>query len=53
MYNIKDLVTIRLMNLILGGNPSSRLFMDLREKEKLAYHVRSDYSKTDRECRLR
>ena len=45
--NIKDLVTIRLMNLILGGNPSSRLFMDLREKEKLAYHVRSDYSKTD------
>ena len=45
--NIKDDVTIKLMNLILGGNPSSRLFMDLREKEKLAYHVRSNYSKTD------
>lgn len=42
--NIKDLVSIRLMNIILGGNPSSRLFMDLREKEKLAYHVRSNYS---------
>lgn len=45
--NLKDTVSIRLMNIILGGNPSSRLFMDLREKEKLAYHVRSNYSKTD------
>ena len=40
--NIKDKVTISLLNTILGGNPSSRLFMDLREKEKLAYHVRSN-----------
>lgn len=30
------------MNTILGGNPSSRLFSDLREKEKLAYHVKSN-----------
>ena len=35
------------MNIILGGNPSSRLFMDLREKEKLAYHVKSNYSSSD------
>ena len=39
--NIKDRVTISLLNTILGGNPSSRLFSDLREKEKLAYHVKS------------
>ena len=45
--NLKDAASIRLMNIILGGNPSSRLFMDLREKEKLAYHVRSNFSKTD------
>ena len=34
-------MTISLLNTILGGNPSSRLFSDLREKEKLAYHVKS------------
>ena len=45
--NIKDYATIKLMNIILGGNPSSRLFMDLREKEKLAYHVKSNYSSSD------
>ena len=45
--NIKDYATIKLMNIILGGNPSSRLFMDLREKEKLAYHVKSSYSSSD------
>jgi len=43
--NIKDHVTVKLLNIILGGNPSSRLFMDLREKEKLAYQVKSSYSK--------
>ena len=41
--NAKDRVTMALLNTILGGNPSSRLFMDLREKEKLAYHVKSNY----------
>lgn len=41
--NLKDMVTIKLLNTILGGNSSSRLFNDLREKEKLAYHVRSHY----------
>lgn len=39
--NIKDAVTIELMNTILGGTPSSRLFSDLREKQKLAYQVNS------------
>ncbi len=45
--NIKDTVSLKLMNIILGGNPSSRLFMDLREKEKLAYHVKSRYQNND------
>ena len=35
------------MNIILGANPSSRLFTDLRENEKLAYHVKSNYTATD------
>lgn len=42
--NIKDIATIRLLNTILGGTPSSRLFMDLREQKKLAYQVKSSYS---------
>ncbi len=42
--NLKDDVTIRLLNTILGGGPSSRLFEDLREKQKLAYSVRSKIS---------
>ncbi len=45
--NLKDKATINILNTILGGNPSSRLFMDLREKEKLAYHVKSNCSSTD------
>ena len=40
--NLKDDVTIELLNIILGGGPSSRLFNDLREKQKLAYSVRSN-----------
>ena len=40
--NIKDKVTIGLMNHILGGGSSSRLFNDLREKQQLAYRVRSN-----------
>ena len=39
--NIKDKAALELMNHILGGGPSSRLFDDLREKQKLAYTVRS------------
>lgn len=39
--NLKDSVTFNLLNTILGGTPSSRLFSDLREKQKLAYQVNS------------
>lgn len=39
--NIKDSVEFELLNTILGGTPSSRLFSDLREKQKLAYQVNS------------
>lgn len=39
--NLKDSVTFDLLNTILGGTPSSRLFSDLRETQKLAYQVNS------------
>lgn len=39
--NLKDGVIFELMNTILGGTPSSRLFQDLRETRKLAYQVNS------------
>lgn len=39
--NIDDEVKLELLNTILGGSPSSRLFQDLREKQKLAYRVSS------------
>ncbi|MCR4880524.1 MAG: insulinase family protein [bacterium] len=42
--NVKDDAAIILMNEILGGNSNSRLFNDLREKQKLAYRVRSSIS---------
>lgn len=45
--NLKDSVTLDLLNKILGGGPSSRLFNNLREQEKLAYSVRSKYSRID------
>ena len=35
------------MNTILGGNASSRLFNDLREQQKLAYHVNSNFNVID------
>jgi len=41
--NMKDLTTVDLLNEILGGSPSSRLFTDLRETRHLAYAVGSDY----------
>lgn len=39
--NIKDSIVFDLLNTILGGTPSSRLFSDLREQQKLAYQVNS------------
>lgn len=43
--NLKDITTLELLNAILGGSPSSRLFSDLREKQKLAYSVLSKLDK--------
>ena len=40
--NLKDKTCVTLLNQILGGSPSSRLFMDLRETRHLAYNVGSD-----------
>lgn len=39
--NMSDRAKFSLLNIILGGNSNSRLFNDLREKQKLAYRVRS------------
>lgn len=40
-FNPKDQMVFSLLNTILGGSPSSRLFEDLRETQKLAYRVES------------
>lgn len=45
--NMHDTVAVELLNTILGGTPSSRLFQDLREKQKLAYHVSSKLGSFD------
>ncbi|MGN0032019.1 MAG: M16 family metallopeptidase [Candidatus Gastranaerophilaceae bacterium] len=45
--NLKDKTCVTLLNQILGGSPSSRLFMDLRETRHLAYSVGSDVSYND------
>ena len=45
--NLKDDICLELLNTILGGNASSRLFNDMREQQKLAYHVRSNFKITD------
>ncbi|HBG49781.1 MAG TPA: hypothetical protein DDW90_09840 [Cyanobacteria bacterium UBA9971] len=42
--NIKDTAALMLLNEILGGNSQSRLFTDLRESQKLAYKVKSNYA---------
>jgi len=47
--NIKDKAAIALLNEILGGNSNSRLFNDLREKQKLAYRVASRYTSSNNE----
>lgn len=45
--NVKDSVCLSLLNDILGGSPSSRLFSDLRESRHLAYSVYSDFDAVD------
>ncbi len=40
--NIDDIAKIDLLSEILGGGMSSRLFLDLREDKKLAYHTGSN-----------
>lgn len=45
--NMKDEVALNLLNNILGGGPSSRLFRDLRESQKLAYSVHSNMTFMD------
>ena len=50
--NIKDKAAIMLLNEVLGGNSNSRLFSDLREKQKLAYQVNSSYNSKDNEGTL-
>lgn len=41
--NKKDFYTLNVYNAILGATPSSKLFQNFREKESLAYTVRSRY----------
>lgn len=40
-YNHKDAVAAQILSLILGGNMSSRLFLEIREKRGLCYLVRA------------
>lgn len=41
--NVKDKMTINLLNIILGDDGFSRIFQDLREKQYLAYAIKSHY----------
>lgn len=50
--NVKDFVGMQLFNSILGGNGTSRLFTDLREKQKLAYSVNSGFIDTEHQNHL-
>ncbi|MCM1338604.1 MAG: insulinase family protein [Muribaculaceae bacterium] len=45
--NLKDRTTLNVLNTILGGTASSRLFSDLRETRHLAYSVDSHIDYTD------
>ena len=45
--NLKDEICIDLFKYNSRGNTSSGLFNDLREQQKLAYHVNSNYDITD------
>ncbi|MDA3840434.1 MAG: pitrilysin family protein [Patescibacteria group bacterium] len=40
-YDHKDSQTLKIISLILGGSMSSRLFINLRERNGLAYYVRT------------
>jgi predicted Zn-dependent peptidase len=40
----QDRYSMRLMNMILGGLPSSKLFRNVREKQSLCYYCQSSYS---------
>lgn len=40
-HNHKDRFALGLLGVILGGNMSSRLFIEVRERRGLAYHVRT------------
>ncbi len=40
----KDFVTLKVLNTMLGGGMSSRLFRNLREQDGLAYQLGSSYS---------
>lgn len=40
--NMQDDAKLSVLNMVLGGNSSSRLFSDLRESQKLAYYVASE-----------
>jgi len=42
-YGDKDSYALKLISVILGGSMSSRLFMNLREKNGLAYYVRTGH----------
>lgn len=41
-YSHKDVLIVKLMAIILGGSMSSRLFINLRERQGLAYYVRAN-----------
>lgn len=43
----KDLAILNVYNSMLGGGTSSKLFMEIREKESLTYHIRSTYDSSD------
>jgi len=40
-YNSPDRLSLKLLSIILGGNMSSRMFSEIREKRGLAYDVRT------------
>ncbi len=40
-YTAKQLLPLRLANVVLGGNMSSRLFISVRERNSLCYYIRS------------
>ncbi|MDP3970596.1 MAG: pitrilysin family protein [bacterium] len=43
-YNHKDMPALSVLAVILGGNMSSRLFINIREREGLCYVIRADIS---------